>query len=157
MPVHRCLLCHFCQFAVIQLSRLERNSAVAWKKTELVLDSPCCGKDKLSTEQSTRPENLVITNTKPASKVYRQNKMQNARWAIQCGEEMSKYVFTATNFTTAKTTCSAVFKCRCTNLCFWWNLVVSHSKLSSCPRTSGWAGKGTFCCCLSFQHRCKCT
>lgn len=43
----------------------ERNSATAWKKKEqLIIDSPCCGKCRLTIEQSTRRENLIITNTK---------------------------------------------------------------------------------------------
>lgn len=46
--------------------------------------------------------------------------------------ETSKYVFTAKNYTTAKTTCFAFFKCTRTNLCFWYNSVISHSKLNSC-------------------------
>lgn len=57
------LLFHFCQNAVIQFSRLE--TVLQHEKTELIINSPCCGKGKLSIEQSTRPENLIITNTKP--------------------------------------------------------------------------------------------
>lgn len=57
------LLFHFCQNAEIQVSRLETE--LQHEKTELIINPPCCGKGKLSIEQSTRPENLIITNTKP--------------------------------------------------------------------------------------------
>lgn len=107
------LLFHFCQNAVIQFSRLE--TVLQHEKTELIINSPCCGKGKHSTEQSTRPENLIITNTKPLPSLKVWNAVCIAMWALQQGEP-SKHVFTAKNYTTAKPTCFASFKCTLTNL-----------------------------------------
>lgn len=67
------------------VQQTRKKQCYSTKKTELRIDSPCCGKGKLSTEQSTRPENLIMTNTKPlpSLKVWRRNKMQYGGWTIQ--------------------------------------------------------------------------
>lgn len=107
-----CLLSQFCQDAVIQFSRLERNSATASKNPEVVIDSPCCGNGKLSTEQSTRPENLRITNTKPLPP---ERFRGSVPWgAYSGGEEANMYL--QQSHTTAKTTWFAFFKCTHMNL-----------------------------------------
>lgn len=127
------LLFRFCQNAVIQFSRLE--TVLQHEKTELIINSPCCGKGKLSVEQSTRPEKSYNNKyqTPPIFKGLeaKSNAVCIAMWALQQGEP-SKHVFTAKNYTTAKPTCFASFKCTSTNLCFQYNSVIFQPKINSC-------------------------
>ena len=51
------------------VQQARKKQCYSGNKTELTTACPCCGKGKLSTEQSTRPENHIITNTKPLPSV----------------------------------------------------------------------------------------
>lgn len=125
------LLLHFCQNA--QFSSADQKQCYSMRK-QLIINSPCCGKGKLSIEQSTRPENVIITNTKPlpSLKVQRQNEMQ---YVLPCGpysRGKQANMYLQQRITLQQNPPFAPLKCTRTNLCFQHNSVISQFKINSC-------------------------